>query len=445
MKQPTKLWNKDFLLLWQGQLVSQVGSKAFVVGMMYWVQQTTGSASLVAALLTLATLPGVLIGPLTGAFADRYSRRAIIVIADGVSGLGSLCVAILFYSYPGQTTLLIVVLFTVAFVNGIARAFFRPSVSAAIPDLVPPERITAANSWRQSATRISAVFGQGSGGLIYSAFGAPVLFLVDGITYVFSAVSELFVRIPSPAKPEQADDPKGAFRRVWEDAFEGLRYVWQRPGMRAFLLIEGVANFFLMPMLVLLPFYVEKNLQAGVGWYGWLLAGMSAGGVAGFALAGTIPLTGRRRAYGVLAACLAGELFFGLLTMIDRPLLALIDLFALGVVVGLFNVQAVTIFQTATSGAFRGRVMGLLGTISMGAAPIGMLLAGVVGDLTGRNVTLIYGACSVMAIVLTLIVGMRGAVLDFLSEGPQQANEAWEAAIATTTSAPIQKGLRGEL
>ncbi len=442
MKQPTRLWNRDFFLLWQGQLVSQIGSKAFVVGMMFWVQQTTGSASLVGALMTMATLPAVLIGPLAGAMADRYSRRAIIVVADLISGLSSLTVASLFFLRPEATSLLITVLFAVAVLNSLARACFRPSVSAAIPDLVPQPKITAANSWRQGASRISAVLGQGSGGMIYGWYGAPVLFLADGLSYIFSAISECFIRIP-PHQHQKADSDGSAFRRVWEDSFEGLHYVWKRPGMRGLLLIEGLANLFLMPLLVLLPFFVERNLQGGAAWYGWLLAGMSAGGIIGFALAGILRLEGRLKALGVLAACLGGELLFGLLSFVNTPVLALVVLTLLGVLIGLFNVQALTIFQTTASSGFRGRVMGLLGTISMGAAPIGMLMSGIIGDLTGQNVSLIFLVCSILAMLSTLLLGARTVVLEYLATGPEEFASTWDTIAAPT--GPIQKGLGTDL
>src|SRR5947209_12481686 len=87
---PARLWNRNFFLLWQGQTVSQFGNQAFAVAMMFWILENTGSASLMGLLMSLSILPGVLLAPFGGTFADRHSRVRILVVCDLIAGLGIL-------------------------------------------------------------------------------------------------------------------------------------------------------------------------------------------------------------------------------------------------------------------------------------------------------------------------------------------------------------------
>jgi len=73
--------NRNFFLLWQGQLVSQIGNQAFLIGTMFWTMEATGSASLMGAYMMLSMLPMIVLGPLGGTVADWYPRRRVIIPA----------------------------------------------------------------------------------------------------------------------------------------------------------------------------------------------------------------------------------------------------------------------------------------------------------------------------------------------------------------------------
>lgn len=196
-----RLFNRDFVLLWQGQLVSQIGNQAHLIALMFWTLQATGSASLMGLLAMSAALPSVLLGPLGGAIADRHSRKGIIVIADLVRGIVVLSLAALLFTHGSQTHLIVAALFVTTIISGIMGAAFSPAVGAAIPDLVPSERVQAANSLRQLSVQTSRFVGQAIGGVLFRVLGAPLLFLVDGTSFVLSAGSETFMRIPSDCRP----------------------------------------------------------------------------------------------------------------------------------------------------------------------------------------------------------------------------------------------------
>ena len=161
LKEPARLWNRNFLLLWQGQLVSQIGQRYFNVGMLFYIKQATESASLMGAMMLFSTLPGVLLGPMGGTFADLFSRKKIIVYSDLIQGIlvfslaalmffliwatgltttdpqGSFSLFSFVYLTPHATAINITWMFIVATLGAIIFAFFTPAMSAAIPDLCP--------------------------------------------------------------------------------------------------------------------------------------------------------------------------------------------------------------------------------------------------------------------------------------------------------------------
>jgi DHA3 family macrolide efflux protein-like MFS transporter len=127
--------NKNFVLLWQGQSVNRLGLQAFSVAMLFWIKHATDSATLMGIMLMLSTLPAVLLSPLGGALADRYSRRRIIVLSDLLSGLAVLTLAALYWIAPQSTHIILIWLFIVSLLTSILSAFFMPAISAAMPDL----------------------------------------------------------------------------------------------------------------------------------------------------------------------------------------------------------------------------------------------------------------------------------------------------------------------
>jgi MFS family permease len=351
---------------------------------------------------------------LGGTLADRYSRKLIIVICDALSGIAVLALTALFISTPSSTELLITCLVFVATCIGVVQAFFRPAILAAIPDLVPSERVSAANSLSQFSYQFSSVLGQGTGGVVYNFLGAPILFLIDGLTFLFSAFSESFIHIPQKSTKKSVDT-RDALKSFHKDMMYGLRYVWKWIGMRDFLFMVGLVHFFAMPFIVLMPFYVELQLSKGAVWYGFLMAGFSGGSVSGYVVAGTLSLAGRMRSRLSLVLLSGASLLYGLLGLISHPYLALLMVFLSGAMLGIFNVNMMTIIQTSVSSELRGRVMGLVMTIANAASPLGMVAGGVAADLTGKNVPLIYAVCGSAIVVSVILLGGRRPVLAFLA------------------------------
>lgn len=419
MTKPTKLFNRHFVLLWQGQFVSQLGNQLHAIALMFWIKHTTGSASLMGIVLMVSMLPGVLLGPLGGTFADRFSRRKTIIVCDLLRGLCVISFAVLLFTVKDANDLLIVWLFVISVVTGILGAFFRPAITAAIPDLVPTDQIAAANSMNQSSVQVAGFLGQGLGGVLYRLLGGPLLFLIDGLTYIFSAISECFIRIPQ-VMPEKSRNFTALVDDFKSETAVGFHYVWSHKGMRNMFLVAAVINFLLAPTAVILPFYVEDFLHCSPDWFGYILALFGVGALIGYLIAGLIKISGRKRAI-MLQLCL---FFCGLVMaafyFCDNRWLATGLFMTLGALTGVVNINIMTILQQSTASEIRGRVFGLLGTLSMGLSPLSMGLTGVIADLLDQNIPLIYLFSGILTALVMLSVASDRHFREFLAYEPEQ-------------------------
>ncbi len=413
-EQPKKLLNKNFVLLWQGQFISQIGTQVHGIAVMFWLKHATGSATIMGTLMMASMLPSVLLGPIGGAFADRHSRRKIILFSDLFSGILVLIVTMMLFYKPTEVDFIVVWLTVTYIFMGISSAAFGPALSAALPDLVPREKIPAANSLRQTTMQISSFFGQGLGGVLFRILGAPILFLADAVSFFISAFSLIFVKIPQKY-PERTAGSKAIFNHFKISIIEGLHYVWRNKGLRSLIFAAAFLNFFIAPVGILLPFYVEDTLKSTPDWFGYFMALLGVGALLGYAIAGWIYIPGKKQSMLIVILLIAESLVIGSLGFVKSTYIALIIFFLIGLFNGTINIYISTILQMTTPTEIRGRVFSVLGTVAGGLAPIAMGLAGIIADLLNKNIPLIFILCGGISALLALIVSSGHEFRNFLA------------------------------
>jgi hypothetical protein len=330
---------------------------------------------------------------------------------------------------PNATGTIFVWLFAVLALVAVVTTFFNPAISAAIPDLVPISRIASANSLGQLSFQLSVFVGQGLGGTLFRLLGAPLLFFINGLTYLFSAFSESLIAIPQVV-PEKSSAWKEQFLEFKQDTWEGFRYVWNRTGLREVVLVSALLAFFTTPVIILLPFYVEDFLKAEADWYGFMLAAYGIGSLVGYLTAGSIRLSGKARARCMVTFIILQAAGHGLLGVVNDPGTAVVLALLGGLTGGFVTVNITTILQITTPGEIRGRIFGLLGTISGSLTPIAMGLAGVVADLVNQNIPLIYISCGAIMTSLSILVSLRGEFRSFLAyEGVAEVSQEVEGRV----------------
>ena len=417
MERRLRLLNKNFVLLWQGQIIGLLGTQAQSIAMAFWIKRTFDSATLMGVLPMLAALPAVLLSPVGGAVADRYSRHRIIVFSNAVRGLLLLVLAGLMFLLPEKTGLGLGVLFTVSILLSAISSFFIPAITAVLPDLVPKDQVARGNMLIQMATQGASLLGQGIGGVLFRLLGMPVVAALNGVGFVFAAISQCFITIPQQL-PLKSSDEKSRVQQFREDIREGIRYVWHNAGLKWMVATSTLVNFFAAGVLTLAPLYVEDFLKVSADWAGYLAATFGVGTFIGFVAAGALKIRGEWRAFATITFIFLNAAGISLLGVLVNLKAAMVIVFCCGVAEGFITISISTIMQVTTPSEIRGRLFGLLGTLSGCIAPLGMGLSGIITDLLHKNVPLVYLFSGILIAVSSLPMALNAETRNFL---------AWEA------------------
>jgi MFS family permease len=416
-KNNSRLWNRDFLIQWQGQMVSRLGSQAFFIGQLFWIKQTTDSATLIGILAMVSSLPGLIMGPVGGVLADRYSRKWIIILSDLFRGVSILILCGVMWLVPENNTFILLLIFIISVINAIIMPVFSSAIQSTIPDLVPGDKVASANSVTQLSVQASLFFGQMLGGTLYRILGALTLFFVDALSFFYSSFSETFVRIPQE-NVQTSIDLKNIYQSFGRDLVEGWSYIMKRPGLKEAILASALIAFFSTPVIILLPFYIEDVLNVTVDWYGYILAFSGIGAVFGYILAGTIPIRGMTKSRTLIFFMLINALGYGMLGLIRNPYLAVFTAFIAGIATGFITVHISSIIQLSTPTVIRGRVLGLLGALSGSLTPLAMGISGVLADLLDQNISIIYIGCGMIMGIVAIVFALSRDFRGFLAYTP---------------------------
>ncbi len=364
-----KLWTKDFTLIWQGQLISTLGDAIYSVALGFWVLQVTGSTALMGTLMAVSALPGILISPFAGVWIDRINKKILLISMDILRGVGMVLIAIAAFSH----VIAVWMVFAAGILLSVCGAVFRPGVNSSIPAMVPGFRLSNAISIQSAASTGSNMLGNVAGGFLYQLFGAPLLFLFNGLSYFFSGVSLCFTKIPKSQHNSQPD-----FRR---DMRDGFHYMWKQKGLRYLLLIAAITNFFSYVAIVLFLPLFQQTPTLGAGRYGIAMACFMGGAMVGFLLFSAVTIPPQKRAILIISSNGISDICFVL--AINQQLFSImIPLIILG---GLSNSVVNVILQSAiqatTPNEVRGKVLAFMNMTTQSLTPFAMALGGVLASI----------------------------------------------------------------
>lgn len=401
-KESKKLWNRNFFLLLQGQLVSAFGDALYAIALNLFVLELTGSTAVMGTIMALVTVPKVLLGPFLGVMVDRADRKKLIVIGDLIRGFSILLVTAALWS----GVLEIWMLMAVAVADGICSAFFNPAVESSLPDMVPDENLMRANSMYQIATTGADIFGQSLGGAIYSLLGAPVMFLINGVSYLFSAGTEIFIKIPKVV----SEKPKGKFR---EDFKDGIRFVLQYEGMIRVIIMSFFINFlFGIIRVLIIPWFVDSP-QLGMARYGVLSAAQSIGILTGMAVLSVVTVKASQKYNCYKISLFSFILMIGAAVLCNEYWMILLLFFLAFGFQMVFNMIMNSTVMQRTPVDKRGKVSAMKTTLGMAISPFGNFVGGLLGEVWNpRGIMLVS---TLLAVIVVSAIVIHPTVKEFLN------------------------------
>jgi MFS family permease len=390
------LRGRSFRLLWSGQVISGFGDAMTAIALLVTAQRLAGSTAAVAATAIAIALPQLLVGLFAGAIVDRWSRRRVMIAADVLR-------AVLVLGFLAVTTAdRLWLLYLLAFTQAAIGTFFNPARATMTAELVPADRLLAANSLSEMSRVVAGVAGVGAAGVLAgTSSDLSHVFIVDAATFGASAVLIALIHEPRRARLEAA---RGA---LLSEVGVGLRVVFGSRILGGVVATAAFAMLGLGAVNVLMVPFVVGELDASEAWFGPLeaaqvgamvITGSLVAAFVGWARPTTlisVGAVGLGAAVAAMAACVrAWQLI---------PLV-----FAAGWFVTPIQASVTTILQTAVPAQLRGRAQASLATLVSASNLASMSLAGLVAGITGIRPVFVVAGLIVAAAGLTSVAAFRG-------------------------------------
>ena len=379
---PSVLRHPGYRDLWVGQLISQFGDVLHFLVFLWWAGEVGGPAG-VGIVGSCSVGAYLLLSMYAGTVADRIDRRKILLYSDIVCAAVVGILTVVAFLEP-RPPLWVLCVFTILLKS--AFVFQRPARSAAVPRLVPEERLLEANSLNTTIQMAMPVAGNALGAVVLGAIfvvskslGYVFTFGLNAVTFIGSAF--FMAKLP-PIEPERDKPPKNA----WHEAKEGVKFIWTHPVLRTAALIFFGFELFVSPFMTGYVVAAGSTLKTGFSFLGMhfkgpaLISLLETGFFLGFVIGSYLVYRNPVRRVGVTFSI---AIFLSALAMVPMGVVTSVPLFYLlntlcGLVMPAGIIPLETFMQAETPDEFRGRVNAAIGTMAGSAAPIGMLGAGFV-------------------------------------------------------------------
>lgn len=398
---PKEPWRRNIILFLSSQTISLFGSSLVQYAIMWYITLNTKSGIMMTLYIICGFIPTFLLSPVAGVWADRYNRKVLIMLADGMIAFATLILALLFLMGYEEAWLL----FAMAAIRALGSGVQTPAVGAILPQIVPADRLTKVNGINGSIQAVIMFVSPIVSAALLTVATIEAIFFIDVVTAVIAIMTLLlYFRIPTH---QRANEQSSA--SYFNDLKEGLAYIRKQAYLKSFFAFMAVFFILMAPAAFLTPLQVTRSFGDEV----WRLTaieiafsvGMMAGG-------GMIAAWGgfKNKVHTMtLATVLMGACTF-LLGIVPVFWIYLAFMALFGVAMPAFNTPTMTMIQEKVDESYMGRIFGVFSMISTSMMPIGMLIFGPIADAVAIEWLLM--ATGLLMLILSIFLGRNQPLLD---------------------------------
>ena len=396
------LKNKNIILLWFGHLISHAGDSIYMIALPWLILDLTGSKSTTSLTTMSGYLPSILFGLIAGMLADKYSRKIVMITSDILRAVFVIIVPISLIFGFASPLLIGIITFIVA---TIATPFY-PARDSLIPDIVPKDQLTGANSIISTSGQMAHLLGPFLAGVFVSIVGLTHLFTIDAISFSASLICISLIKLPNKENTKRNS-------QSYSDLIgSGITYIKQEKSLKYLIIITTINNYFIMGLAIIgIPVFVREVLNNQFTTLAILETCMAAGMVIGSILIWRF-LRGVNPVHLLLAGFILDGLTYCLIYFTESNLVAYSFLVIHGIGIPMITISRTLIIQLTVENQFRGRIFSLVNMSVMGTTAISVVSMGFILEVISvQMIFLVFGifaaSCSLLGYLSKPLIDLK--------------------------------------
>lgn len=407
-----KLWNNDYILLLQANSISTIGDLMYSVAIGFWVYQKTGSSALMGVMTSISMFVTMFLSPFCGSIVDKCNRKWVMVGIDAIQGVMMLTIGVLAYINALSVPIVLIAAFFAAF----GSVFYSPAISTLMLDIIPRDDMVRGQSIHSGISSLIDLVGTAFSGAMVAFLGVPLIVVLNGVSNLYSAATEIFVRVPRTVQQGNSVTLRGVLR----DSVSAAKSIFSDGCMKIFVPCALIINLLAAgPFALILPFCMEKGFS--VDQYGYLIAVYSLSSLIAVLLLGAIKLSPRARFWVMSLGFSLGVPFFVATYFSNHFILTCIFAF----LAGFLNCAGNTVFNASMMLALpeenRSAILGFIRSSSIGGTALSTLIYGFLGDIF--PLYLVFSIGSAISLIPMIYMSFHPRIKKFVLENHEEKPE----------------------